>query len=173
MERMWTFLRPRVASTFEQLQQQLRLEELSEQFDGLIFKTSMPLNRLAEVRTSFSTALKAFDAFNNPGNGLLMDLQQSLLSLEALSESNMREICPHFGSSFELATQRLVIGPSRGYQSFIARLEILASRPTTRAFAIEDPGSGQNLFQCIPVPAHHDNVSLADDDLHTRLLQSM
>jgi midasin len=173
MERMWAFLKPRVASTFESLQQLLKLEELTERFDSLTFRNSMPLRQLVDIRMSFSTALKTFNDHKAPVADLIPSLQQSLQSLESLSNQQMHAVLPHFGSVFELITQSLIIDDSPKDLSILSFLELLASRPTVAASATELSGFRQNDFQCIPVPMHRDDVCLANDDLHARLLLNM
>lgn len=57
MEPLWNKFRPPTPSTFEQLSIYLRMEQLADRFDNLVWRTQVPVEQLSGIRTSIAGAL--------------------------------------------------------------------------------------------------------------------
>ncbi len=57
MERLWNAYRPQTPPTLQQLSASLKLEELADRFDALLWRSQVPVTQLSSIRKSIVRAL--------------------------------------------------------------------------------------------------------------------
>lgn len=130
---LWKTLRPATPATAEQLDSLLRLEKLVERFDYACCKFEAPLDTIADLRISFSRALR-FAAHSKHDYSEMSSRLELLMPESTIEELGSRsERLPHFYLSFRRLCDHFAVcslGNSDISPSEVSKLEILALRRT-------------------------------------------
>ncbi|KAI9827912.1 MAG: hypothetical protein M1819_006855 [Sarea resinae] len=135
MERLWMKLRPETCSSMKQLQTLLRLEQLADRFDDMVWKVKVPLANLSNIRHSVGNAVADVLLRGASGEQLLHHFEEAVEELEAKIGEEATADRPYFRKEFEAICQHMDLynsscSPSPAGNTLDPLVSIFANRPS-------------------------------------------
>ncbi|KAL8774243.1 MAG: hypothetical protein Q9209_000994 [Squamulea sp. 1 TL-2023] len=129
MELLWSRLKPRTPTTSRQLDLNIKIEQLADRFDKLLWTTNMPLSKLNKLRDSIARIGRMTMSLDDTRIGL-KDITKALADLEAEQSILTQCISPYLQPEFEALRQyRVASADANAAESEVA-VGLVAAQPT-------------------------------------------
>lgn len=153
---LWKSLRPLTPRDGESLQGLLQLETVIARFDEIFRRFVLPIEKMVDLRISFTRTLELAHRFENNASNLASDIQ-SMLPQVHMDEASQSAPEPHFRSTFEALHEQLstlnLAGRTLPLED-LAALDIFATHGTQEGqsyYSFHDRlSSGEKLYSLAP-----------------------
>lgn len=130
MERLWTWLKPKVSTSSEELDTTLRFESLADRFDAILWHSEASLDELCHIRGSLSNALALLVDQNVDTEELMTSLESGIHELEQKIAEETSPVLPYFEEDFEGICQFIDILPPQEGASLHRDILLLREKST-------------------------------------------
>ncbi|KAI9815509.1 MAG: hypothetical protein M1827_002643 [Pycnora praestabilis] len=135
MENMWRSLKPRTASTLEQLNRLIIIENLADRLDALTWRVRLPTKELTRIRDSVADAHYAILTYGTNDVAPVANLDEAIDNLEKQVGGEDAIISPFFAAEFAGLNQYYDLArwprPEPGAMAGLDELaKLFAGRPT-------------------------------------------
>ncbi|KAF2686266.1 midasin [Lentithecium fluviatile CBS 122367] len=136
MERIWRHFKPDTPKTWKQLTAILNLEVLADRLDAAMWKSSLKLDEMVQIRERFATALELVRRQDVDAGELITNLEVAVRELEESIGEDDVAVTPYFEEEFEGLCQFLDVATNHASTTSTtlslvrAKSSLLARRPT-------------------------------------------
>ncbi|KAF1972308.1 midasin [Bimuria novae-zelandiae CBS 107.79] len=193
MELIWKHFKPDTPRTQSQLQSVLALENLADRLDATMWRSTLKLDEMIQIRERFSSSLQLVRSENVDAAEFIVALENAVTELEGSIGEDDATVTPYFEEVFEGLCQHLdiaqshipeqdhsYIAPSAAVPMVRAKSSLLARRPSKMSKLSDEPmeqhgawGNMDRLARYIGLHKQAGQQVAIERRLHTAMLAKL
>ncbi|KAI4147659.1 MAG: hypothetical protein LQ341_001747, partial [Variospora aurantia] len=149
MDLIWSRVKPPVPATSQQLEHIMRVEQLAERFDALLWTSDVPLEKIGDTRQMITQIGQITDTHSEGSIETVQGITDALRALEAKKEPFAETRQPYMQPEFEALRQYQTMSPVTLTNNARGLLDLLSGRATNELLGSTEPSRGWQLFSKI------------------------